>query len=402
MDRPKKKRDLLDILTIAAFAVFLLLLAAAGLLRDRETYSYYENRSLARMPELTAEEVLSGGYFKALDTYLTDHAPARNTLLKADTFVDLRLLRRPVVNDVVVKDGLLLPYLAYDMFSLRDIPARVEAMVKNLASVREAAASVGAAYYYVAVPCQYAYFEDEYPWYLNNNAAYTAASRVALRTALEKAGVGYLDIGDTFAALGSPDDLGSTVDNHYPLYAGLLAYQAILERVNADTGLDIPVLRESDVAFTTLPNVYLGSRNRKLMGLWTNDEKLATLAPRTEVPFRRWDRGVEQNASVYALPASVWEDVTYSLYMGGDIAETVIDTDREELPSVLIYGDSFTNAVECVLYLSFDEMRSLDLRHYKDMTLGEYIRTYEPDVVICVRDYEALLSTDFNGAGANG
>lgn len=398
----EKKRDILDILVIAAFAGFLFLLAAVGIFSDRETYSYYENRNLAPVPELTQEELLSGGYFKSLDAYLADQAPARNILLKADTFVDLRLLRRPVVNDVVVRDRLLLPFLDYDMFSLRDIPGRVEAMVENLTSVRDAAESVGAAFYYVAVPCQYAYFEDEYPWYLNNNAAYTQASRAALRDALEEAGVGYLDIGDTFAALGSPDSLGSAVDNHYPLYAGFLAYRAILERVNRDTGLDIPVLGEADVTFTPLPNVYLGSRNRKLMGLWTNDEKLTTLAPKTEVPFRRWDWGVEHDASVYTLPASPGEDVTYSLYMGGDMSETVIDTDRDHLPSVLIYGDSFTNAVECVLYLSFDETRSLDLRHYTDMTLGEYIREYEPDLVICVRDYEALLSADYNGAGANG
>ena len=83
----------------------------------------------------------------------------------------------------------------------------------------------------------------------------------------------------------------------------------------------------------------------------------------------------------------------YSLYMGGDVGETVIETGRPDLPSILIYGDSFTNPVECLAYYSFDEMRSIDLRHYKDMTLA-----YQPDIVVGIRDYEALLSTDFNGS----
>ena len=68
----------------------------------------------------------------------------------------------------------------------------------------------------------------------------------------------------------------------------------------------------------------------------------------------------------------------YTAYMGGDIGETVIDTGRDELPNILIYGDSFTNPLECLMYYSFNEMHSIDLRYYKDMTLEDYIRLYQP------------------------
>ena len=98
------------------------------------------------------------------------------------------------------------------------------------------------------------------------------------------------------------------------------------------------------------------------------------------------------------LPGNDTDEVAYAAYMGGDIAETVIDTGRDELPSLLIYGDSFTNPVEGLMYYSFDEMRTVDLRHYKDMTLADYIALYQPDVVVGIRDYESLLSTDYNGS----
>ena len=103
---------------------------------------------------------------------------------------------------------------------------------------------------------------------------------------------------------------------------------------------------------------------------------------------------------VYFAPANPWEDVTYFLYMGGDSPHTVIDTEREDLPSILIYGDSFTNAVECIMYCSFDEMHSLDMRYYTDMSLGDYIKKYQPDIVVCIRDYESIISTDSNGQNA--
>ncbi len=400
-DREKKLSAGADRLIIAAFGAFLALLLAVGIFRDKGTWSYYENRSLAQMPDLSAGEVISGEYFKKLDDYLADQAPGRSILLKLDTFIDLRVLRRPVVNEVVVKDDILLPFLPFDMFDTSGIPEAAARMTENLTSVRDAAASVGAAFYYVAVPCQYAYFEDDYPRYLNNNAEYTALSRAALKTSLESAGVGYIDMGEVFAGLGSPRELGSTVDNHYPLYGGLLTCREILERYNADTGASVHVPSESDGVFRQLPNTYLGSRNRKLMGLWTNDEKLTYFDLYDPVPFRRWDWGIEHEPTVYAMPGDPGQDVTYSFYMGGDMSETVIDTDRDSLPSILIYGDSFTNAVECLMYPSFNVMRSLDLRHYTDMTLGEYIAEYKSDLVVCIRDYESLLSPVYNGRGAD-
>lgn len=127
------------------------------------------------------------------------------------------------------------------------------------------------------------------------------------------------------------------------------------------------------------------------------DEHLYEAVFREDIPFTRKDNGIPSEASVYSDAAFENGSVTYSLYMGGDIAETVIDTDRPELPSALIFGDSFTNAVEALAYYSFDEMRSVDLRYYTEMSIAQYIEKYQPDIVICIRDYESLLAADGNG-----
>ena len=139
------------------------------------------------------------------------------------------------------------------------------------------------------------------------------------------------------------------------------------------------------------------SRTRKLLGLRGNDEKLLTASFAEDLPFTRFDNGAAAEATVYALPGSDAEPLTYGLYMGGDIAETVIRTDRPELPNALIFGDSFTNPVECLAYYSFNELRSVDLRHYTVQSLSDYIAAYQPDVVLCVRDYQSLLLREFNG-----
>ena len=85
------------------------------------------------------------------------------------------------------------------------------------------------------------------------------------------------------------------------------------------------------------------------------------------------------------------------MYMGGDFGETILETNRPELPSILIYGDSFTNPVEALLWPNFNETRSLDFRYYTGKTLTEYITEYKPDYVICIRDESTYLNDVGNG-----
>lgn len=111
------------------------------------------------------------------------------------------------------------------------------------------------------------------------------------------------------------------------------------------------------------------------------------------MPFERYDNGNPVEATVFAAD----RQNMYNYYMGGDVAETVIHTNRPELPDVLVVGDSFTNALETILYTSFDEMRSLDFRHYTEKSIYDYLKEYQPDVILYVRDDLSYIVTDGNG-----
>lgn len=378
------------------FLAFLGAGLAATVLRRPETVSYFENRALAAFPARSAQSIGDGSYAAQLETYLDDHAALRNTLLACKTRIDLAL-RRPVVNEVVVTKERLLPYMPPNRTDPDTVAGWAANMADNLKRISDTVEEYGGYYCYVGVPCQYAYFADSYPWYLSNWKSFTHSVVSSMEQAMAERDIGFLDIGAVYAALGSPPEYSSAVDNHYSMEGAFLAYRAIMEKVAAETGLDFPILDRDDLVFETLPNEYIGSRERKLINVETREESLIAAYPKQEIPYDRSDNGVETIPYVYALPATDWEPVTYNMYMGGDIANTVIDTHREDLPSILIYGDSFTNALECVAYLSFDEMHSLDLRHYQAMSLEEYIREFQPEVVICIRDYDVLLYPSYNG-----
>jgi hypothetical protein len=346
------------------------------------------------MPEATIQNLSDGSYTTLLEKYLCDHAAGRNTITKLGTKVGIAL-RRPVVNDVVIGDTLL-PFCDYEVVEEAKIQADAQAISENLAQVASVTEEYGGHFAYVAVPCQYAYFSDRYPWFLNNRSAYTKASVSALEKALGEKGVSFLDLGEIYADENWPAEYSSTVDNHFSIFGAYEAYAAILNQLNESGGPELSVVQKDELDFQPVENYYMGSRTRKLFNLIKNSEQLYTATPVTTIPFVRYNDDTEGVATVYSYPAA-GSPVTYSFYMGGDVAQTEIDTGREDMPTVLIYGDSFTNAVECILYLSCDKMYSLDMRHYTGGTVSEFIEKTRPDYVVCLRDYEALLSTDYNG-----
>lgn len=63
---------------------------------------------LAIFPAHSAKAIGDGSYTAQLERYLDDHAVLRDTLLKAQVRADL--LRRPVVNGIVITPECLLPY----------------------------------------------------------------------------------------------------------------------------------------------------------------------------------------------------------------------------------------------------------------------------------------------------
>lgn len=392
----KKIADIALLLCLAAvlFAVPALTLVKTA----HNTVSYYENRSLSAQPKWTAESFWSGEYFNDWETWYADHVPGRTTLLTLGTAIQMDVMRKPVVNDVIVTQDVLLPFLRYGTWDTGIYADKAAPVADQLQSLNDYVEGYGGTFLFVGLPEQSNYFWDKYPHALDNRRWNATAADAAFYGALEERDVPYLDMGAVYDLEGRPDEYYSAVDHHFTYYGAFAAYQAVMDDLNQTFGINAPALSKEDLNFRQLPNPYLGSRNRKLYDLWPNSEHAVIGELKTPIPFTRTDNGQTVDAAVYALPATDTRRTNYDLYMGGDQAETIIDTNRSDLPDILIVGDSFTDALETLFYASFDEMRSLDLRYYTEKTLPEYLADYHPDVVLCVRDDTAFYTATGNGA----
>lgn len=363
----------------------------------KETSAYYENRTLAAKPDLTWESLWDGSFGSEFESWFSDHTPGRTTLLKLDTRAQMKLLHRPVVNDIVLDtEGVLLPKLDFDEYTEKDYRNSVPPIAADFGKLNAYIEECGGQFLYVGFPEQRVYFEDRFPAYLNDHAAEMEAADAVFAFALKEAGVEFLDMRQVYAELGNPAEYYSTVDHHYNYYGAYAGYRGILDKLAAD-GWDLPVLAEADIEFAELPNPYIGSRNRKLYNLWENGER-AVILKEDPVPFTRTDNGQPSEKPLFVTPAADYLPTTYNLYMGGDFAETILETGRPELPDVLIFGDSFTNALETLLYASFDETRVLDLRHYTEQSLKDYIAAYQPDLVLCIQNDTFYYTATGNSA----
>ncbi|OUQ56983.1 hypothetical protein B5E58_10030 [Tyzzerella sp. An114] len=380
---------------ICAFVFFISITGVATVFSVKYDYSFYENRNLAQLPRFSKESFISGEYFEGLGKYLEDQCEAREVLMKINTFVNMKILKRPVVNDIVVKDDILLPFNNFEVVDPLYIENKSKINADNVSAVRDIAESYGGKYYYIAVPCQYAYFEDRYPDYLNNRKEFTDTELVYTKNHMAERHINYIDMGVVFDKMGNPESMWSTTDNHYTMSGAYTLYTTIINAINNTTDFNLKL--PTNIRFQNIENPYLGSRNRKLFGMYDTDEKLLYADFGEPLSLSRTNDGRYSSPTVYKMPENKNEFITYDFYMGGDVGETIIKTERPDLPSVLIYGDSFTNPLESLMYYSFNEMRSLDLRHYNDKTLSQYILEYKPDIVICVRDYESMLFDEGNG-----
>ena len=386
-----------EILFIVVFCLFTVAVLGRTVMNFDKTTSYIENRTLATMPDYSKEEILSGDYFSAWETFLSDHAAARDSLLKTNTLVEMKLLHEPVVNSVVVTDDLLLEYLEYGRWDTAYLETDSEKMSDGIKSLSDYIAERGGSFFYVGVPEQFSYFRFRYPDYLENRDWILDKTHKLFSEDLSERNVNYIDMDAEFAMLSRPAELYSATDHHYSFLGALETSARVIEKINSVTGYDLKIPTADDYAITELPNPYMGSRDRKLYGLSGINEKATIGTVKLPVPYTRYDNGEQTDAPLFKLPSTDTELVTYELYMGGDYAETIIKTDRPELPNALIYGDSFTDAAEPILYSSFNETRSLDLRYYNAKTLREYIDEYKPDVVICIRDDTCFFNAEGNG-----
>lgn len=388
-----------QIILIIMFLGIIFTIPVITKLQKNQVISQFENRKLAELPVLSKTSLLSGEYFGKWETYLSDHIYGRNTWIKSYTLMNMMVLGKVNINNVIIgKDGFLLPFLAKDeKYNALNSEKNLSKMAEQLKELQDKLAQKGSSFYFVGVPSQASYHRAEYPSRLQNNDQLMDKTEKLMFDKLDQLGVLYINMNEVFNKTTNVEYYYKT-DHHYNFEGAYATYYEIIKNIQQKGTYNIkPPIEKKDMNIITLSNPFGGSRNRQIYFMFPTEEKIKIAYPKNKIPYEKFTNGKADNR-LYYVTQNEKDMINYGVYMGGDWAETVIKTNNNKLPNLLVFGDSFTNAIEPLLYMNFNETRILDLRHYNKISLYEYIDEYNPDVVLMVRDDLNYGNLEGNGS----
>lgn len=383
-------------LMIICFTAVIFTFGIGTLTAETKEKMFFENRLPEKAVPLTKDSYVSGEYAEKAEKAFSDNIILRDKIMRVYTKFNSAMPGKTEVNKVVFGEGVLLPYYLTNYFNKEQTDEDINVMADDMDRLNDIVEENGGKMIFAAIPAQFSLYNDKFPDYVCSFSPKLDYVRANFLPELEKRDIECIDLKSVFSARQDKDELYFKTDHHYNCNGALVTYQSVMERINSLSGLNLSVLQKEDMEYKTLPNRFLGSMSRKIYDTYDNDDKFTMCYPKEQIAFERYDNGNKVAAELFKPPTPD-KYVDYESFMGGDFPETMIDTHRPDLPSVLVFGDSYTNALETLIYYGFDKTYSLDFRYYDKMSVADYIREKKPDFVVYVRDDTIYLSRENNG-----
>ena len=365
------------------FAVLLLMLgglAAVSIALPDQKISGMENRRLKQRPSLTVDSFLTGKWSSSYESYSLDQLVLRGRASRMYFFTQDILGVRERNGFVLGKEQAVLGVYSTDRASDRTILEYVDERLAVLEKIRSACLDTGKELICLMIPHKNMFLGDCYPeWYQENADVEREQQRLFLQT-LQERGIACLDVTDLLEAHRG-EYLYYLTDNHYTFLGAYYTYQAFLEYLNRNYGEQLHFPAWENCETVCLPNSsFVGNYLQSFgdSGLFRPDH-LEYVVPEDFPAYDRFENGYKSKKALLDMRSDVW-----SRFMSGNCANTLVKTRRTELPSVLWIGYSYANALEYMSVYSFNEMHSLDPRHYEG-DISEYIRKHDIDYVVVVR-----------------
>ena len=347
---------------VTLFCILIFGFTIATLIKPDTEYSQTENRTLAKMPKVTAKSVFSGEFESDYETYLTDQFVLRDQWIGLKTAVERAMLRKESKDIYFADDDYLIEKHTGSFTSdTAQLNVRVlgQFAEKYLGQFGKEHMTV------MVVPNAVDILRDKLPAYASpyDEEEYLAKIQNALPE-----GVWF----DTSSILNDhkDEDIYYRTDHHWKTLAAFYVYQQWAE----EQGLKVP--EESDFEIETATEDFEGTIQSKL-GIDIRADSIE-LYHYTDDPFYTVQTGdsEEVNYSVYDYSALDTKS-KYDVFFGGNQALVKIKTKAGTGRRVLVIKDSYAHCFVPFMVKEFDEIHMLDIRYYKQklsdlIAEGEY------------------------------
>ncbi|NLB29935.1 MAG: hypothetical protein GX823_06940 [Clostridiales bacterium] len=334
--------------------------------RDERTVER-ENRALNRLPEISIENIFSGGFARDFEPYLSDRVGCRASVVTLAK--NMEYARGLGQNAIRVSNGtLILPDRLMEIFTAN---AEAGARYSDVLSAYRDAVGDNVRVFSLLAPTQIEFAEERYRTI--SDPQYDAVRNVYAR--LEKAGVVTVD---AYAAI--EEHAGEYVyfrtDHHWTALGAYYAYTAFSGAAGFEP---LPL---SDFEYNSAAG---------FLGYLYNREPVRGMATDTIEWYKHPD--IETADAVF-YPPRAGEKVTYGVFLGGDHDKYVIETGLDTGKTAVIIKDSYANAFIPWLVPHYDTIVVLDPREFEGSAC-DIVAEYESADLIFVNYVFSTTFYDF-------
>lgn len=369
---------------------FLAIVFSFGILSFLKTdraVSPVENRPLAQKPALTKEAITSGSFFKDFETYTNDQLIGRDAFIKNYTLAQIAM-NKSIINDIIITD---------DQWLLKN-PAwttKYNEIDQSMVAVEELSQFLkeqNIEFYFALPPSKTNALSFKLPSHIQTYAKENVDYFLKKLPADVKA----IPLMEDFEKKYTEEEIQSMyfkTDHHWNMDGAFLGYQSIMNTIQQESSIyKGKEVKQEDYTRTCAQNKHLvGSFNNQLYQLIdATGEKLCDYTPKEGFHFTSVT-AKDVNGTTYHTLDEIYgvekqqETTSYAGYYANDYPEIVFENnDAPNDVHALILKDSFANAIVPHLAENFKQTSILDLRHYHEKDVYQYIKDNNINMVLFV------------------
>lgn len=335
----KMMKNKTSFITITVCVLVVALLAVAFFALPDKELSQKENRTLAQLPTLSYDNLLSGEYTADLAEYISDQFPARDAFVSIKAYSELLLGKGENNGVIYAKNNILVARDEITKNNFQD----------NIQAIRDFSESVNIPVCLGILPRSVDVFSEYLPSaYPHNNDLelwqdfYTQAKEIGVNAP------------NLYDVLCEGNNYYRT-DHHYNIYGAYETYSLLGKQLDY-----VPYDKEFFKTETVSQN-FCGTSMRA-SGFY--------LAPKDEIILMRYDGDSGYNIAADGKDISLYDmskcDTAdqYAVFLGGNHARVDIKN-GEDRQKLLVIRDSFADSLAPFLALHYD-LVMIDLRYYAD------------------------------------
>jgi len=341
-----KKKNYLTVFLIAGFFLGISVWNAFG---EKADYSESERRVLAKFPEVTVENVLSGKFSTEFEEYAVDAFPMRDAWRSVKAYVKTGLLAQKDNNGIYTADG----HLSKLEYPLNE--KMLEHAIQVFTNVKDKYLKDNKMYF-AMVPDKNRYLAEENGYLSLDYDALEEYMKQGMDFAT------YIEISDLLSA----DDYYQT-DTHWRQEA----LPDVAERIADEMGAELTKHYEVEKLDIPFNGVYVGQSalicKPDTISYLTND-----VLERVELDGAK---------AVYDMDKAKDKDAYEMFLSGNQPIITMRDPESGEGKRLILFRDSFGSSIAPLLMSGYSEIVLVDLRYISSDMLGEYVDFENADVL---------------------